>query len=82
MNNKDFGWAIEQLKSGKSVSRLIWNNNSQNKLFVFLMFPVNGDKYDVDACFCISLLGNRKCQPGWNPTQEDMLAEDWGIFNI
>lgn len=80
MNNQDFGWALQHLKNGNTVSRSGWNGEG-----MWLTLIAGGD-YNVPMirATAIGLLpwigmktADNKFVP-WLCSQTDMLAEDWG----
>lgn len=83
---KDFGWALEKLRSGSKVYRLGWNGKG---MFAFL---VNGSKFTVNREPLISMFPegteinyrphlDLKATDGtigvWTPSTTDLLAKDW-----
>lgn len=86
--NRDFGWAINQLKAGNKVSRAGWNGK---KMFLFLVpgstFQVNRrpllgiypEGTTITYCPHIDMkTADDKVVP-WLASQTDVLAEDWCI---
>jgi hypothetical protein len=90
MENRDFGWAINQLKSGKKVCRAGWNGKG---MWLCLMpsFVVDtpnertqkhGIKQSFECgAYIVMWTAQGIWQPGWLASQNDILAEDWEIFN-
>lgn len=75
-SNRDFGWAISQLKDGAKVSREGWNGKG---MFLFLVPGKEGNEIKYRAYVVIkSATGD--IVP-WVCSQMDMLAEDWGIVD-
>ena len=86
----DFSSAIAAAKGGSKISRKGWNGN---EMWVCYMPPVvidgnlvngrtrkfhKGGDLNVGGYFVImTTLG--VWQPGWVPSQEDMLADDWQV---
>lgn len=71
--NMNFGEVIEIMKKGGSVQREGWNGKG---MYIYL-----GDFafYGLEPTFVMrTALG--KFQPGWVPSQADMLATDWSIY--
>ena len=74
----DFGQAIKALKLGKRVTRAGWNGagmwleyrpaSGVDLPFVRLSYPVHSKAYPDGA------------RVSWAPSQTDMLAEDWKLF--
>lgn len=72
-----FGQAINELKSGKRVTRAGWNGagmwleyrpaNGVDLAFIRLSYPVHSKAYPDGA------------RVSWAPSQTDMLANDWAI---
>jgi hypothetical protein len=84
----DFGSAISAIRAGNRLARSGWNGKS---MFVFL---VPGSTFTVNREPLASILGvgtqvqyrghiDLKAADGsiavWNPSQVDMLADDWWI---
>ena len=84
----DFGDAIRAMKSGKRVSREVWNGKG---MFLFL---VSGSTFTVNREPLLSIMGDgtqvqyhahidMKTDQGyvvpWLASQADMLSDDWGI---
>lgn len=83
-----FGLAVEALKSGKRVTRAGWNGKGQ---YVIL---IPGDHLARSAGYgfgeaigefsfgSVMALKNAQniMQPGWVPSQGDVLADDWKIL--
>jgi|SaaInl8_150m_RNA_FD_contig_21_1042084_length_827_multi_28_in_0_out_0_1 hypothetical protein len=89
---KDFGWAIQQLKLGKKVSRKGWSGKG---MWLVLQTttenikPYHGSLYAValkDSHFADTVTidahidmytANKTMQPGWLASQADMLGNDY-----
>lgn len=68
--NEDFSWALKQLKQGGQVKRAAWHYK-----YICLSRPCGSD-----CIFVKPLLPAQSYLAGvWDPTQEDLLAEDWGL---
>ena len=70
-----FGFAIELLKKGARLARDAWNGKGMYLVFI----PAGNAQYlgyDMQDCVGIKNAQN-VMQPGWHPTQKDMLADDW-----
>jgi len=65
-----FGAAIESLKQGRSIRRDGWNGKGMH---VYLV-TIDG----LEPCVAL-FTAQGKRQPGWVPSQVDMLAEDWSV---
>lgn len=82
---RDFGWAIDRLKSGGMVRRAGWNGKGMHLyLEDQLRFTVKATKTTrgVDRQYepCIVMFtAQQKHQPGWLASQADMLAMDWEL---
>lgn len=75
----NFGQAIEALKLGKRVTRSGWNGagmwleyrpaSGVDLAFIRLSYPVHSKAYPNGA------------RVSWAPSQTDMLADDWQVFD-
>lgn len=82
-----FSAALRALKAGERVRRLGWNGKGMwVVLFTFSIdFGTLGREKITDAARmvapCLALCRNegREIQPGWVPSQADMLTDDWII---
>lgn len=79
--SRDFGGALTALKAGKSVARKGWNGKG-----MFLIY-VGAKEYQVDIELgkpCQSAFVGLKTADDhfvpWQPSQTDMLAEDWEVL--
>lgn len=76
-NNNDFGWALTQLRDGRSVTREGWNGPGQ---YVSLCKQENIQPNPVDVQVSVPFLYivtvQRTVVP-WVPSQTDLLATDW-----
>lgn len=81
---RHFGWALAQLKQSKKVARSIWDNrdvwvctyrgaSEVPKAFIDLNLT-------TPRWFGIRTVDNSLIP--WQPTQEDMFAEDWEILPL
>ena len=78
-----FSNALNVLKRGYRIARTGWNGKG-----MWLVFMQGGtglakfnDGPDLDLESCIGIMtAQGKLQPGWHPSQLDMLAEDWYIL--
>lgn len=90
MEERDFGWALRQLRSGKKVSRSGWNGKG---MFLFL---VPGSKFVVNRAPLLGIYPEGKritYQPHidmktaqdtvvpWLASQGDMLSDDWEVLD-
>jgi hypothetical protein len=91
----NFGEAIEELKSGKKVSRVGWNGKG---MWIILVQGTPDaklhkntsyqDALQTDHCeilphidmWTVDSNGRHAMQPGWLASQTDMLSEDWCII--
>lgn len=64
-----FSWALTILKAGGRVARTGWNGK---RLHVYL--AKFSRRYEPAICIRTQ---DGKHQPGWVPSQADMLADDW-----
>jgi len=65
MTHMSFGRALELMRTGHRVARYSWSNHS-----AYLSYQ--------DGVLMISMsVGGLQA---WNPTQADLLAEDWGSY--
>lgn len=78
----NFGQAIEAMKKSRCVSRSGWNGKSMHLyLEDMLSFKIGdgvfkGEKRKYQP-FLVLFNAQGQHQPGWVPSQSDMLAEDW-----
>ncbi len=74
----DFGAALILLKQGIEVQRKGWNGPGQ---YLVLIHAGNAMYHGYNMQDCIGLkTAQNVMQPGWVPSQSDMLAEDWVRF--
>ncbi|WP_223464864.1 DUF2829 domain-containing protein [Pseudomonas sp. GL-RE-26] len=79
VSGMSFGLAIEALKLGKRVTRSGWNGagmwleyrpaSGVDLAFIRLSYPVHSKAYPDGA------------RVSWAPSQTDMLADDWQLFD-
>lgn len=69
----NFGWALEQLKSGQSVCREGWNGPGQ---FLTLQVPDEGSKMTLPYIYIRTVQGDLV---PWLASQTDLLAIDWDL---
>jgi hypothetical protein len=76
----DFGWALRQLKEGKKVCRLGWNDKG---IYIELQRPDAHSKMTQPYIYIVTT-GLQSDNPNaprgvvpWLASQTDMLAEDW-----
>jgi hypothetical protein len=76
---KQFGDAMSLIKIGHRVTRFGWNGQG---MWLVLISPGNAmhrsvaGSYDMAPCIGMKTAQNTM-QPGWVPSQADMLASDW-----
>jgi hypothetical protein len=86
----DFGFAIGALKDGEKVAREGWNGKGMWLILVpgsLNIRPVAGTPYskagltqEVNIEPHVDMFNAQgNMQPGWLPSQADLLAEDWKI---
>ena len=66
------GWALEELKAGRKVTRPSWSGKGQ---YVYRV-TFTGDKGLMRPCYVIHHADGGE-QPGWVPSIGDCEAEDW-----
>lgn len=71
MEETDFGWALNQLKSGKKVYRAGWNGPKQ---YLQLQVPDENSKMTLPYIFIKTVQGDLV---PWLASQTDMLSNDW-----
>lgn len=75
----DFGLALKLLKAGQRMQRVNWNGAGQWVVLIRAgnaMHRTTAGAFDMQDCFGLkNSQGNM--QPGWVPSQGDLLAEDW-----
>lgn len=92
----DFGKAIKALKKGRKVTRKGWNGKGmylwlkapvtikeewcQDPILLGIARQ-NGGSVEGLGTICMKTADN-KVLTGWNPSQTDVLSEDWGILNF
>lgn len=72
VRTQDIGWAIEQLRAGRAVTRRGWNGKGQH--LVHHPYPVDKDRLPWVS---ITTVDNQVVP--WTCSQTDLLAEDWEI---
>jgi hypothetical protein len=77
----DFGWAINQLKTGEKVCRTGWNGKG---LWLELQTPDANSKMTLPYIY-INYPDDAQNTPGarvpWLASQTDVLAEDWMMID-
>ena len=79
----NFARALDCLHSGLAVCRTGWNGKNQYVTIIKAgnaMYTKNGESAPMQDC-----LGLRNAQglmqPGWVPSQGDLFADDWEIYD-
>lgn len=67
----DFGWALNQLRSGNPVTRQGWNGKGQ---YLSLQVPDEHSKMTLPYIYITTV--DENLVP-WLASQTDMLSEDW-----
>lgn len=75
MEERDFGWAIKQLKSGKKVSRSGWNGKG---MWLAAQYPDSHSEMSLPYIYMKT--ADDKLVP-WLASQTDVLSDDWGIVD-
>lgn len=85
MRERDFGWALEQLRYGNKVQREGWNGKGQYIELATNISYKNADSDIVNVNHenignkAIAFVGTSGIQLGWLASQADMLATDWRL---
>ena len=87
-SNLNFGQALELLKQGKEVARAGWNGKGmylikiQGSNDIASLHGYGFGEYLGEPAFAdtIYLKSAQNQLVAWNPSQTDMLAEDWEKF--
>lgn len=78
--NKDFSWALEEVKRGHAIQRKGWNGKD---LRVKFYCPEEEDVMTLPFLY-IQYPNDSQNTPGarvpWVATQTDILANDWGHY--
>jgi hypothetical protein len=69
----DFGYAISQLKNGKTITRNGWNGKG---MWLRLQVPDTNSKMTLPYVYMKTADNN---QVPWLASQSDILAEDWKL---
>jgi hypothetical protein len=72
--SNDIGWAVQQMRDRKRVTRLGWSGQTQ---YVALQFPDNYSKMDLPYLYAKTATG--ELVP-WVLASGDLLATDWSII--
>lgn len=73
MESQDMGWALNQLRLGKKVTRTGWNGKGMS---LELQVPDEHSKMSLPYIFMNTADGERV---PWLASQTDLLAEDWEV---
>lgn len=73
MEERDFGWALNQLRAGHRVCRSGWNGKG---MWIELQRPDEGSKMTLPYIFMKT--ADDHLVP-WLASQSDMLADDWSL---
>lgn len=76
MEERNFGWALEQLDAGRAVARKGWNGPAQ---YLRLQIPDHDSRNTLPYIWIRTVQGDRV---PWLATQTDMLAADWDLTHI
>ncbi len=85
----DFGQALEALRDGYKVSRQGWNGKGMFLYYVpaneYIPVTAIGDSLVNDSgkvayVAYIAMKTVKGAVTPWQPSQEDMLSDDWGIL--
>lgn len=78
-----FDFAILAMKAGKRVMRLSWKGlrwvslvKNEESLF---WHTQGSETFAMYVHFCI-MVGDNTVRPGWTPSQTDMIATDWVVY--
>lgn len=72
----DIGWAVEQMREGKRVTRNGWNGKD---MYLELQVPDEHSKMSLPYVYIKTVDG--KLVP-WLCSQTDLLAKDWGLVEV
>lgn len=73
MEEQDFGWALDRLRSGKQVQRAGWNGKG---MWLALQTPDANSKMSLPYIYMKTADNNLV---PWLASQTDMLAYDWQL---
>lgn len=73
MERTDFGWALDQLREGRRVTRRSWNGPGQ---WLALQTPDARSKMTRPYIYISTVQGDLV---PWLGSQTDLLAEDWTL---
>lgn len=74
----DFGQALDGLRIGQRLRRSGWNGKGMHVYLepVLGSVVVDGEVIHFEPCFVMHTAQGKR-QPGWLPSQADILAFDW-----
>ena len=76
-NEFDFGNAVNCLKMGKQVARKGWNGKGMYIYRAVMDYQTEeGKTKEFEPCI-VMFTADKKFQPGWLASQQDILADDW-----
>lgn len=84
VKNLDFGTALLYLKDNFRVRRASWSSENNWLIIINRQEGVKLENYgavDLTEAIAFKDSSERKLIMGWIPTHEDILANDWEIFN-
>jgi hypothetical protein len=73
MGEANFGWALEQLRTGKKIAREGWNGKGQ---FLELQVPDANSKMTLPYIYITTVSGDLV---PWLASQTDILSVDWVV---
>ncbi len=76
MGEHDFGWALNKMKNGFKMHRTGWNGKG---MWAALQVPDENSKMKRPYLYLKAV--DDSLGP-WQPSQTDMLATDWEMFEI
>ncbi len=79
----NFGDAVDALKRGEPLARPDWNGHiylETHTAWIIGSGAFKGKQVRYEPC--IVLVAAQAHQPGWVPSQADILAEDWVIVDL
>lgn len=82
----DFGGALAALKEGQRVQRAGWNGKGmhvylEDALSVQIQAGVYRGSTRLYQPFLVLFTAKGDHQPGWLPSQADLLADDWSVLS-
>ena len=89
IDNMSFGLALEALRKGFKVARKGWNGKNMFLYYVSdgkypaktdIAKTISDENGNVEYCGYIAIKTVQGYVSPWNPSQMDMLAEDWIIL--